>query len=197
MTKRKKVSTPSKTTTKSKQQGRKQTTHLPQKTTRQKLRRAPLMIIGLVSSLLGIFGFLFLVYPRVSVYPGESLNSHDPFQTPFIFKNDGYLPIFDINYVLNPEEVEDMRHNRIIGGTIGGMSNMVSIPKLNPNKTSPLFINHAIVTPPDSIKYASIYISIKYRPFLIPFTFTEKIRFKAERKNTGEYIWLESYTKSI
>lgn len=153
------------------------------------------MIIGLISSLLGIFGFLFLVYPRVSVYPGESLNSHDPFQTPFIFKNDGYLPIFDINYVLNPEEVEDIRRNRIIGGTIGGMSNMANIPKLNPNKTSPLFINHTIVMPPDSIKYASIHISIKYRPFLVPFIFTEKIRFKVERKNTGEYIWLESYAK--
>jgi len=152
------------------------------------------MMLGLISSLVGIFGFLFLVYPRISLHPGESLNSHDPFQTPFILKNDGYLPIFNIDYELNPEEIKDMRRNRIIGGTIRGMSNMKNISKLNPNKTSPLFISRTIVMPPDSIQYAVIQISIKYRPFLVPFTFSEKIRFKVERKNTGEYIWLESYT---
>lgn len=195
MTKRKKVNPPSKTTTKPKKRKEQTAPQTVKQTMRQKNRRVLPMTIGLISFVATILCLLFVVYPRVSVYPGESLNSHDPFQTPFIFKNDGYLPIFDINYVLNPEEVEDMRRNRIIGGTIGGMSNMASIPKLNPNKTSPLFINHTIVMPPDSIKYASIHISIKYRPFLVPFTFTEKIRFKAERKNTGEYIWLESYAK--
>jgi hypothetical protein len=195
MTKRKKVTTPSKTTTKPKKRKEQIAPQTVKQTMLQKNRRVLPMTIGLISFVATILCLLFVVYPRVSVYPGESLNSHDPFQTPFIFKNDGYLPIFDINYVLNPEEVEDMRRNRIIGGTIGGMSNMASIPKINPNKTSPLFINHTIVMPPDSIKYASIHISIKYRPFLVPFTVTEKIRFKAERKNTGEYIWLESYAK--
>lgn len=195
MTKRKKVTTPSKTTPKPKKRKEQTAPQTVKQTMLQKNRRVLPMTIGLISFVATILCLLFVVYPRVSVYPGESLNSHDPFQTPFIFKNDGYLPIFDINYVLNPEEVEDMRRNRIIGGTIGGMSNMASIPKLNPNKTSPLFINHTIVMPPDSIKYASIHISIKYRPFLVPFTFTEKIRFKVERKNTGEYIWLESYAK--
>lgn len=153
------------------------------------------MWLGLISSLVGIVGFLFLVYPRISISPGTPLDLSNPFQTPFILKNDGYLSIFDINYSLGIENVEDMNHNVFSGGMIGGVSKMNTIPRLNPNKTSALFISSTFVGPPNFIKHANIYISIKYRPFLVPFSFTENIRFKTERKNTGEYIWLEDYSK--
>ena len=42
------------------------------------------MSLEIISFLVGIAGILFVVYPRISVSPGDSLNSHDPFQTPFI-----------------------------------------------------------------------------------------------------------------
>ena len=152
------------------------------------------MMLGIISSLVGIFGFLFLVYPRISVYPGESLNSHAPFQTPFILKNDGYLPIYDINYFLNIEKFEDYLNFTKIIGTMSLAHGMRSIPKLGSNKTSALTIEHAISMPNDFVKFAEIHISIKYRPFLFPFSLTENIHFKTERKNNGEYVWLEDYS---
>ena len=193
MSKRKKTSNLSKATIKAKQKERQQEDQLTKIREDQKKWRVPLMMLGLISSLVGIFGFLFLVYPRISLYPGESLNSHDPFQTPFILKNDGYLPIYDVDYSLNVEKMEDINHNTFANVTIMGVSNMRNIPKLNPNKTSALFINRTIKEPDNFIKFSEVHISVKYRPFLVPFSFTENIRFKTEIKSNGEYIWLESY----
>jgi hypothetical protein len=136
---------------------------------------------------------LFVVYPRVSLYPGETLDSHDPFQTPFIIKNDGYLPLYNIDYLLNIEKMEDINQNQFINVTIG-QPNRGIIPKLNPNKASTLFINRTVVAPPNHIKYMEANIRITYRPFLVPFNFTENIRFKTERKSNGEYVWLEYYS---
>lgn len=194
MTKRKKTTTLSKTTPKDKQKGRRQEVQQPQTREDQKKRRVPRMMLGLISFLVGIFGFLFLVYPRIALYPGESLNSHNPFQTPFIIKNDGYLPIFNVDYLLNVENMEDINKNRItIGST--DQSNRGVIARLNPNKTSALFINRTVVVPLDYIKYIEANIIIKYKLFPVSPIFTEKIRFKTERKNTGEYIWFEDYAK--
>ena len=103
------------------------------------------MWLGLISSLVGIAGFLFLVYPRISVSPGTSLDLNNPFQTPFILKNDGYLSIFDINYSLGIENVEDVNHNVFSGGMMGGVPKMDTIPQLNPNKTTALFISSTFV----------------------------------------------------
>jgi len=195
MTKRKKVTNLSKSTIKTKQRGLQQEVQ-PSKTREdQKKWRVPLMMLGLISSLVGIFGFLFLVYPRISLYPGEALNSYDPFQTPFILKNDGYLPIYDVDYSLNVEKMEDINHNTFTNCTF--LWNKNRLPKLNPNKTSALFINRTIKEPDNFIKFSEVHVSVKYRPFLVPFSFTENIRFKTEIKNNGEYIWLESYDEPL
>lgn len=147
---------------------------------------------AIVSFSITLAGLLFLLYPRVSVYPGESLDPYDPFQTPFIIKNDGYVPLLNIEYVLGIEKIEN-----IWGGgiqTLGLSRSNSEIPKLSPNKSSTIIMN-LLKFPPKSVKYAEIYVIIKYRPYLIPFTFTEIVRFKADIKTSGEYVWFQYFTK--
>ena len=148
------------------------------------------MIVGAISFLIGVAGFLFLIYPRFSVYPGTSLDLHNPFKTPFMIKNDGYLPLYSVKYSLIAEKME------LVNGvtfTNSGGSTGSTIEKLSPNKSSALFMNRIFAMPPNFVKYARIFIHITYKPFLVPYTFTEKIRFKTEINNNGEYVWFESY----
>ena len=143
-----------------------------------------------------VASFLFLAYPRVSVYPDKTLNRDDPFQTPFILKNDGYLPTDDIHHSLSLENIE-------VGQTLQHVYSGVNethIPRLGPNRSSTISLKPftdllkqtiGIVLPPKSVKSADIYIDLSYRPYLIPYTFTDRIRFKADISSTGEYVWSE------
>ena len=54
-------------------------------------------IIMTVLSLWGIFLTTWVIYyPRVSVSPGDALDSSNPANTPFIIKNQGYVSIYDV-----------------------------------------------------------------------------------------------------
>jgi hypothetical protein len=146
-----------------------------------------------LSLLFGFASFLFVIYPRISVEQGESLNPYKPFDTPFIIKNDGYLPLTNINYSINVDNVEDIHHNKKIRGVKLRISD--KIPKLRANESSTIFINKYISTPENAVYYAEIYFNTTYKSFLVPYTFTENIRFKAERKKNGEYVWFKHYSK--
>jgi len=192
MSKQKNKKPIAKTKAKLKQQKQPTVTQTKKQKSSQKVRGVPRMIIGIISFVIGVAGFLFLVYPRISVYPGTSLNLRNPFQTPFMIKNDGYLPLYSIKYSLIAEKMELVNGSTFTnsGGTTGNI-----IGKLSPNKSSALFMNRIFSMPPDSVKYAHIFVHVTYKPYLVPFTFTESIRFKTERKTNGEYVWFESYDK--
>jgi len=108
-----------------------------------------------------------------------------------MLKNDGYLSIYNINYSVTIEKMEDANQNKFTNNDIYLIGNI--IPRLNANKSSAIFINRVAKFPTNFIKYVELRININYRPKFIPHTFTENIRFKTSRKNTGEYVWLEDY----
>lgn len=153
-------------------------------------RGRPSIIIGILSILIGLIAFLFFVYPRLSIEPGESLDLHKPFETPFIIKNGGYWPLVDVNYEMTIDKMEDINQHRFINTGSGGIAR--TIPQLRPNEGSTIFINIAVSTPSDSIKYVELHINVTYKPYLIPFTFTENKRFKTNRKSNGEYVWFSA-----
>ena len=151
------------------------------------------MSLEILSFLIGVAGFLFLVYPRLSVYPSDPLDAHNPFKTPFIIKNDGYLSIQDISYSLSPE------HFQINGVSITGPDTFLEstfnqqIDSLKPNNTTIISIDSFVVLP-DTVDVARLSLNINYRPYLIPFKMMTRRKFTATRKNTGEYVWLEDYS---
>lgn len=148
----------------------------------------------LVSGILGfvtIFGFLFLIYPRISVYPGTSSDAYGPFQTPFVVKNDGYLPIRDIQFSLTVDVAKvPMPNWDISNNTINILP--VIIPKLSPNKTS-VVASHLFMKLPPVVTHAEIHINLKYKPYLVPFVFTYTTRYTTDKTASGTFIWLEDY----
>ena len=150
-------------------------------------------ILFWVLALISIASFLVLVYPRISIEPGESLDPYKPFETPFIVKNDGYWPLVEIDYSLNIDKMEDYNHNRFVNVSIAGISEKIG--KLRANESSTIFIKRAVGAPPGFIKYAEVYIRTTYKLYLIPFTFSENRRFKTDRKSDGQYIWFKYFSE--
>ena len=106
------------------------------------------------------------------------------------------MSIYDINYFLIIKKLENINHNINItdeGFLTIAHHDMKNIPKLPSNKTSVLSITNAVIEYDDYIIFTEIIISIKYRLFPHFPSFTENFHFKTERKNNGEYIWVEDY----
>lgn len=183
--------TTSKTTKPINQQNKQKITPQKQQTTSQKYRRIPRVSLEIISFLIGLAGIFFVVYPRFSVSSGTPLDVHNPFKTPFIIKNDGYLPMFNVKYSLTAEKMV----TDVATFTNCGFSNNNIIEKLSSNKSSTLFVDRIFSMPPNSVKSAIVFINVTYRPFLVPFTFTENIRFKTEINTKNEYVWFEYYDK--
>lgn len=151
-------------------------------------------VVAIVTFLITLTG-IFVVWPRLSVYPGEALDPFQPFETPFIIKNDGYLPLFDIDYSIRAEKVKDMNNNSIINSTFTGLS--IKIPKISANTSSAISIpiHQIVVFPAKNITYVELYFYITYKLSIIPITFKEARRFKTDRKSDGSFVWNEYYSK--
>jgi hypothetical protein len=149
------------------------------------------MVIGILGFALTFFGCLFYVYPRISIHPGETLDPSDPFKTPLVIKNDGYLPIRNIRYLMTDQTVELINNNHISGNTLDVYQEAIN--ELKANRSTSIDIKRFISVPPSSIVSAEFVLDLKYKPCLIPYNFNERLRFKAERKVSGEYVWMEYY----
>ena len=193
MSKRKRGSTTSKDTETTKERGpQKQFQVKGARTIRSEIWRGAKNILGSrrfwVVFMLTIGSSLYFLRPRISIYPGESLNWHNPFSTPFIIKNDGYLPVLDLHYSLKYEDIELKSGSTLHKNTPALIGR---ITELKGDRSHPIFLGRSIEIPPDQVKAVIIFFTLSYRPFLIPYTFTEDTRFKTEMKTTGEYVWFK------
>jgi hypothetical protein len=141
----------------------------------------------------GIVGFVFLVWPRLSVYKGEPLDPYKPFETPFVIRNDGYLPVFDISYDVDIRNLTTAEANNFGQLVTHGLSG--KIPKLAANTSSTISFKRVVNAPEGYVTGADMYIDISYEPFLVPFSLADHRRFRIERKWNGQYTWNEYYSE--
>jgi hypothetical protein len=145
---------------------------------------------GLVvtSVFLSLFGFAFLVYPRLSIGPGATIMKSNPFYTPFILKNDGYLPVSDLQFVCF------MKSATLAGSAKPNITNIgiqlakTEVAKLGANKSASIDFAR-IFNKEASFSSAQIDVVVTYRPFLIPFKRSEIQTFKTKENYNGELIW--------
>lgn len=147
--------------------------------------------LALISFLIAILTF----YPKTSVDPGESTNPYDPFRTPLIIKNEGRLPIWDIECEFMNDSITTISGMQIKDNVIKFTE---KFPRLNSNKSLPIFLTEysykiprAFPLLPNEIKSAEISINITYKPFWLLLTLSDKTRFRLIRKQNGEYRWLK------
>lgn len=148
-------------------------------------------ILFWVLTVITIISFVFLVYPRLSVYPGDSLNPINPLDTPFILKNDGYWPLVNVAYGLSigkaTIEIGQLKIN-MTDSTFRRRDDI--IPELGANRSSVIPFIKLSNVPGKLTSPSEIHISLKYRIFLVPYSFQQFFSFKTDRKTNGEYIWL-------
>ncbi len=145
-----------------------------------------------------VCGFLFVTYPRVSAHAGKAANPGQPFQIPFVVTNNGYWPLRDLQYSLSLEDIEFGRGNSLSHAY--SRINEAHVATLDANKSVTISLgafidllkqSFGIVLPPGAVTSAVISVDLSYRPYLVPYTFKNRIRFKTEKGNAGEYAWLE------
>ncbi|HVN23320.1 MAG TPA: hypothetical protein VMT71_05075 [Syntrophorhabdales bacterium] len=158
---------------------------------------SPLFWVVLV---VAIGSLMFMDYPRVSIHPGKSVRPGQPFEIPFVLKNEGYMPIDDIRYSLSMENIQFGQGSTLPRAYSG--VNGTSISRLTRGESSTILLNpfidllkqsFGIVLPPKAVTSAEISIDFSYRPYLIPYTFSKHLRFTTKLNDAGtDYVWSAS-----
>lgn len=162
--------------------------------TRKRCRKFLSNVVVQFSFFFAVIGLLFLIWPRLSVYPGQTVDPYKPFKTPFIVKNDGYLPIANIKLSMLVKDV------KTADGSVGGIGSRDGaknkedyIPVLRRDASYPFHIKQAGGIAPSSLQSEDVEIIISYRPYLIPFTLTETKSFETAKDISGKYYWSENH----
>ncbi|MCL4478235.1 MAG: hypothetical protein M1381_03930 [Deltaproteobacteria bacterium] len=88
------------------------------------------LVLPIILFLISISGLtLYDIWPRVSIQIGESLNPHNPFETPFIIKNEGNAMLKHIQYFVLFKEVDLLNSTKLINISIIRPNDI--IPQLN------------------------------------------------------------------
>jgi len=166
----------------------------PQKTKENLLRPAKQML-EVVLIVLAIVGFgitVLTVFPRISVSNLEAIDVLDPFSTPFLISNDGYLPLYNVEFLVAIRRLE-----RIGGGGITGTDDFqskfttpdFSAPIFRPTEKFSLYAGR-IVKAHNSVSFADIAIVIEFRPMLWPFRRSSQFRFVTQKGADGKLYWM-------
>jgi hypothetical protein len=158
---------------------------------------------GILFSAVTLALSLLVLWPRLSVDPGEMLNDRKPFTTSFVVANDGYLFCYPVRFSLSVKQMNLQNNINFTNDEFSGFER--DIPTLCPNDKSSLPLGRTLDMPPNFVESAEIYIEISYKPSWIPVWipswvqvklnsfFSDSYRFKTARKVNGEYIWQRYY----
>ena len=154
-----------------------------------KQRKSWLEILGLLGTLVTIGAFVLNFYmSKVSVSVEGSLHPRNPLGTVFAITNEG---IFSVNDILVA-----CGHFNVVGNgfSIVGPGNIIfpesRAKELSPGHKMTLPCANAVgFTAPVNFRSAEMTITATFRPSFWPLNKTEVFPWKAERTDTGEWIW--------
>jgi hypothetical protein len=145
------------------------------------------IIIEVIGALSVIGG---LIYPRLTIDPASTAEKHNPFYAPFVLKNDGYLPIREIEFAYDLGQVTlQGRSHPLIKNSLIDSGADISIPYLRANKSTTIQLQ--VINNRDApIESATINVHVSYKPTLFWFRFNETQQFKTYLNSQGELIWI-------
>ena len=131
---------------------------------------------------------LIIFFPRISVYPGQPLDTKNPFNNPFIVKNDGYLPLRKIEYSVGLDFVETKRKVNIKDIEVTGPH---EIFHLGGNDQFTIMIDdyNYTIPPAGEVDKARILINLKYQPWFVPIKFKKHLNFETKTSTNEEKYW--------
>ena len=148
----------------------------------------------MLSLISGISWFI----PKITVSPANSLDNSNPFLTPFTISNDGYLSIYDVQFMCAVKEIKGINMKTKIPLVISGAENFKSkmhskfhvaeviAPNEKYTQVMPLpnFFLHY------QIKHADIAILVSFRPIKwFPLKKEKNYRFITAQNINGHLQW--------
>lgn len=155
--------------------------------------------IGIVAVGFGIYVGYVQLSPRISVSASAALNPSDPFSTPFVISNDGYLPIRDVEFLCRltdvnarPPGINLSFENISVQGPdqfLGDKNQQTRDIAAGGHATtkcnlSPLF-------PVMPIENADISITVIFRPAFFRSQKAKYFRFVTARGSDGQLRWIQ------
>jgi hypothetical protein len=144
--------------------------------------------LALVASVAGIDAY---VASRISVSSSEALNPSDPFSTPFVISNDGYLPIKETLFSCGFRNVSYTAVDIDFSKGVESQYAAPPIPTIGGGeKTTAWCFNPTETGMFGDIEQAEVDIVIRYRPAWLPWGQEKRARFLAVSGKDGKLYWL-------
>jgi len=137
--------------------------------------------------LLTIVGTYYTFSPKFTIEPKDSLDSTNPFATPFTIKNDS---LFDVSTISIKGGIRKVyTKNGSSFSDFGVMTSAPPIPNLEPGEATTFIIPFPFNSP-FPFSFADIAIMVSYRPALLPFTRNKSLRFATIEAKDGTLHWV-------
>ena len=119
--------------------------------------------ISWIISCVGIVSLYLALQPNISVSPLESLDSKQPFQTPFLIHNESIIPLYNVSTTMEIDSIKsapmETRFYQI------ALRDSLIINKIPPRDKSTFFCCFPFDTLSSHLTEADMYIRIKYNLF--------------------------------
>jgi hypothetical protein len=127
-------------------------------------------MLNAVLTVIAVLGFaitLLTLFPRITVSNDAAIDPTDPFSTPFVVSNDGYLPLLSVRCWFYIKAVHLTHGSRIFESRV--TTDEWTTRRLLPTEKLSVYGGKA-VRAPGQLLDGDISIIVEYRPFLWPFT---------------------------
>jgi len=150
-------------------------------------RKTLLSWFGVLGTILTVFWGVYSFLPKVSLSPGDRLDPRNAMRGPFILKNEGCLPVYNIQIEYKDIDLLDAAGNR--GDSFSASHIMgTEVKRLYSGESSFMDVEKMFKTNIPTIE-ARVTMRISYRPSLIFWRRSRIYSFEAKKTSSGEFNW--------
>jgi hypothetical protein len=152
------------------------------------------LCIKLVTITFAVIGFvssIFALFPRVSLIPEAIFDKNNPMKCVFTISNDGFLPIYDLDYEIATLHLDAGGLQMHGDGNVKIIDSAAHIPKLKASEKASVYSIFRIEGEGVMFKNdPEIQVVIHFRPFVPLFRQTTEFRFIAKQiDDSGKWQW--------
>jgi hypothetical protein len=151
-----------------------------------KIWQVAIFILGVPGIYVGILSIL----PRVSVSPGELLQSSQPLSVPLIISNDGVLDIHDAELACAIDRIVDEHHSSV-EGAIAHNSNTFELGDIGPDGRATTFCVNAIGFSAPIVE-GHMVVLLSFRPDFLPWRTSRHFHFRGTSGESKSFHWVQT-----
>lgn len=142
-----------------------------------------LWVLGIFGTFLGIYAFWV---PRLSIATQSSLDPNNPLATPFVVSNNGYLPVFNVDFICGIGHLDFANGSRF--EEFGMTTTEMHEDRIGTDEQATVRCDWMVKGSP--ITDGDISIIVKFEPFMFPKQRDKSFRFVSVRNSSGNLQWI-------